>query len=250
MISIIAFVKCVNYASSMQYGPNADLYDINPYDIYMIHQLIRLKKTIPCKITSVTMGPLLCRNVLKQIIGWGIDKCVLITDKSFVGSDTFATSYILSKYIMNIGEFDICSFGEKAIDGETGQVPIAFACRQNKRCITGVNQIISIENGEVILEREGDNKVEIVSVNMPSILAFQGKTTERPTGSLFDLKKAFNYEPIVIDNKTINADYAMCGHNGSKTVVLNRAEFPKRANTFVHGSLETKARFLKEILFQ
>ena len=53
----------------------------------------------------------------------GCDDAVQISDKRFAGADTWATSYVLSETIkQKLGEFDLILCGERATDGDTGQV--------------------------------------------------------------------------------------------------------------------------------
>ena len=64
---------------------------------------------------------------LKECLAVGADQAFLVTDRAFGGSDTLATSYILSRAIAaveaKIGEkFDLIFCGKQAIDGDTAQV--------------------------------------------------------------------------------------------------------------------------------
>ena len=52
----------------------------------------------------------------------GCDEAVLMTGREFGGSDTWATSRALSAAIEKLGPFDLVFCGEKATDGDTGQV--------------------------------------------------------------------------------------------------------------------------------
>ncbi|GAB1485361.1 hypothetical protein MASR2M79_04080 [Aminivibrio sp.] len=52
----------------------------------------------------------------------GADRGILLTDRLFAGSDTWATGKVLAAAIEKEGPFDLILAGEKATDGETGQV--------------------------------------------------------------------------------------------------------------------------------
>ena len=52
----------------------------------------------------------------------GADFRILLSSKSFAGSDTLATSYILSQAIKKIGGVVLVLFGKQTIDSDTGQV--------------------------------------------------------------------------------------------------------------------------------
>jgi methylenetetrahydrofolate reductase (NADPH) len=55
-------------------------------------------------------------------ISVGADRAVLLSDRAFGGSDTWATSYALAKAIRKIGGVDLVICGKQAIDGDTAQV--------------------------------------------------------------------------------------------------------------------------------
>ena len=80
---------------------------INPFDTYAIEESVRLKERFGGKVTVITMGPPQAENALKEAIGLGCDEGVLVSDRKFAGSDTWATSYTLSSAIKKIGLFDV-----------------------------------------------------------------------------------------------------------------------------------------------
>lgn len=68
------------------------------------------------------MGPEQAKAALKECLSVGADNAYLLSDRAFGGSDTLATSYILSSAIKSLGEFDLILCGKQAIDGDTAQV--------------------------------------------------------------------------------------------------------------------------------
>ena len=100
---------------------------LNPFDGYALEAAARVKDKDPStKITVVTMGPPQATAVLKECVGIAADKGYLVSGRTFGGSDTLATSYILSHAIKAIeekeGKFDAIFCGKQAIDGDTAQV--------------------------------------------------------------------------------------------------------------------------------
>lgn len=61
-------------------------------------------------------------DAVREAIAMGCDEGFLLSGKEFAGSDTWATAYGLAKGITALGAFDIVLCGERAADGETGQV--------------------------------------------------------------------------------------------------------------------------------
>ena len=100
---------------------------VNPFDAYALELAARIKDKEPgTKITLVSMGPPQAENALRECLAVGGDKAYLVSGREFGGSDTLATSYILSCAIKKLeeleGKFDIIFCGKQAIDGDTAQV--------------------------------------------------------------------------------------------------------------------------------
>ena len=68
--------------------------EINPFDESALECALQLSDDV----TVISMGPKSCAEVLKPLTRLGA-KVVLISDSVFAGSDTLATSYILSTAI-------------------------------------------------------------------------------------------------------------------------------------------------------
>lgn len=69
----------------------------------------------------LTMGPGRAAEIIREGMYRGADGGVLLSDRKFAGSDTLATSYALSRAILNMKP-DIIVAGRQAIDGDTAQV--------------------------------------------------------------------------------------------------------------------------------
>ena len=110
-------------------------------------------------VIALSMGIPSVAGMLKQVIAMGVDAGILLTDKAFAGSDTLATSYILSKAIKKIGNFDIIICGKQTIDGDTAQVGPGLAEKLGIPHITNVVEMKEIEKNYIIckelLRRDG-----------------------------------------------------------------------------------------------
>ena len=95
---------------------------VNPFDAYALEVAARIKDVTPdSKIVVLSMGPEQAKDALKECLAVGGDKAYLVSDRAFSGSDTLATSYILSKAIAKVegtgGKIDAIFCGKQAIDG-------------------------------------------------------------------------------------------------------------------------------------
>jgi len=252
MINIHVFVKCSILPPRIQSSTRKNKYILNPYDIYALKQTIKLKSIVPCHIKVISMGPYIIGETLKRYLAWGIDDIVVINDKVFSGSDTYATSYTLSRAIEHIGKANLYVFGEKSIDGETGQVPIGFSSRMNINCIRGTKKIESITDDSIELHIQEDNALYLIAVDIPCAIVFSGYSNQEPVLNLFELKRCFAYCPTMLDANTINIDPRMCGSNGSKTVVIktssNSTFITPRNKEIISGTPKEKADFVRKLI--
>ena len=81
---------------------------INPYDVYAAELALNIKSEISdVHITVFTMGPLQAEDMLRKVLALGCDDAVLVTDKKFAGSDTYATGLTLSRAVRTyLPDFD------------------------------------------------------------------------------------------------------------------------------------------------
>lgn len=97
--------------------------EINPFDENALQAAVDLKEKYgDMEIVALTMGPPRAEASLKMAYAKGVNEAVLVTDRKFGGSDTFATSRILSAAIKQVPDVDMIICGEKSVDGDTAQV--------------------------------------------------------------------------------------------------------------------------------
>lgn len=151
----------------------------NPEDLKALEQALLLKDRYPgTTITLVTMGPVRAANIIREALYRGIDEGILITDRKFAGSDTLATSYVLSLALKKLQPFDIVMCGRQAIDGDTAQVGPQVAEKLKIPQVTYVDAISSVKNGKIRLQRRIENGVETLEAPFPVLITVTGSAPE------------------------------------------------------------------------
>jgi electron transfer flavoprotein beta subunit len=100
---------------------------INPLDKNALEAALRLREEQGGEVIVVSMAPPDAKGVLNEALAMGADRLVLLSDSAFAGSDTLATSYVLSAGIKKLGTFDVVLCGDCTIDGGTAQVSAQLA---------------------------------------------------------------------------------------------------------------------------
>ena len=149
---------------------------LNPFDGYALEAAARIKDADPdTKIVVLSMGPAQARAALEDCLSIAADKAYLVSGRGFGGSDTLATSYIISQAIKKVesieGRFDAIFCGKQAIDGDTAQVGPEISEHLDYPLITyGID---AKKNGDLLdVRRETEDGYEIVQVRCPCLITF------------------------------------------------------------------------------
>lgn len=196
---------------------------INPLDLYAIEAAIRLKEQFGGHITTITMGPPKAEAALREAIAMGCDDAILLTDKAFAGADTWATSYTLAQCIRRLGSFDLILCGERATDGDTGQVGPGIAAWLDLPFATYVSKIESSQDGMFVVERMVENGYEMLAVPAPCLLTVVKEIASPRLPSLRGKIAARQKQIPIWGPADIQAEPANIGLKGSPTRVVKIA---------------------------
>ena len=192
---------------------------INPFDMYAIEEGLRLKERLGGKVTVITMGPPQAEEVLREAVSLGADEVVLISDRVFAGSDTWATSYTLAEAIKKLDGYDIIMCGKQAIDGDTAQVGPGIGIFLDIPQITFVKKIEEINEKTLTAERMTEEGYDVVETPLPCLLTVVKEINEPRLPSLRGKMKAKKAEIKKMTNAELGLDANDIGLEGSPTVV-------------------------------
>ena len=161
----------------------------------------------------------------------GGDTAYLVTSRKFGGSDTLATSYILSCAVQKVREleghdFDIIFCGKQAIDGDTAQVGPELAEHLGLPQVTYAVEATA-EESRLVIKKETDDGFEMVGVQYPCLVTVT-KPSFDPRFPSIKSKMAANKKPVpkigaVGDEEVAyvldNIDLTQAGLMGSPTKV-------------------------------
>lgn len=251
----------------------------NPEDLNALEQALRLKDQNPgTTVTVITMGPGRAAEVIREAMYRGADGGYLLTDRAFAGADTLATSYALSVAIKHVApDADLIIGGRQAIDGDTAQVGPQVAEKLGLNQITYAEEILSCQDGKIVVKRHIDGGVETVESALPCVLTVNGSASPcrprnakrvmkfkralapmelKPGTTFADLPYADQYEKrpfLKIGQLTcadVDADLQQCGLSGSPTKVkaVENIVFKTKESKVLTGSDEDINGLMQELL--
>lgn len=193
---------------------------INPFDMHAIEAGLQIKEKKSGKVTVLTMGPPQAESALRDALAMGADDALLLSDRAFAGSDTWATSYILSNAIEKL-DADIIICGKQAIDGDTAQVGPEVAEFLNIPHISYVRRIDDITDSSIRVQRLMDEGYDVVESSLPVLLTVVKELNEPRLPSLKGKIAAKKTEIKKWGQADIEADDNDIGLKGSPTQVKN-----------------------------
>lgn len=222
---------------------------INPFDMYAIEEAVRLKEKFGGKTTVISMGPPQAETALREAISMGVDEGILLCDRAFAGSDTWATSYTLSCAIKKIGVFDLILCGKQASDGDTAQVGPGISSHLDIPQVTYVKKIEEVKEKSMRVERMMEEGYEIIETPLPALLTVVKEINEPRLASLKGMMRAKSAKITVWTQKELNLDPQSIGLSGSPTQVVKIFSPPARsAGQIFSGEANEVAEKLVEAL--
>ncbi len=213
---------------------------VNPFDLYAVEEALILKEKLGGEVIAVSMGPPQAEEALREAISMGVDKAILISDRKFAGSDTWATSITLAAAIRKIGDYDIIFTGKQAADGDTAQVGPGVAEFLDIPQATFVRKIDELDPEKRVIRlqsmwEEGSEILEIPlpclittvkELNEPRLPSLRGKMTAKKA-----LIPAWTFEDLDVEEKDI-------GLEGSPTHVVKVFPPPPREQGELYTDIE------------
>jgi electron transfer flavoprotein beta subunit len=195
---------------------------VNPLDLYAVEVALSLKEEFNCKITALSMGPLKADKAVREVISMGVDNGILLSDRKFAGSDTWATSYIIGKAIEKLGNFDLILAGERAIDGDTSQVGPEVASYLDIPTATYVNKIknFSKQDKQCKITRATEHGIEMLKMNLPSLFTVVKEISIPPLPTYKGKKHAKKIDIPVWNSNDLDLNENFIGLKGSPTRVF------------------------------
>lgn len=148
--------------------------DINPFDEYALEEAVTLKEQLGGTVSVITMGPPQAEAVLKDSIARGADKAYQLGDMAFAGSDTWSTSYALSKGIEKIAAqqpVDLVICGKQTNDSDTGHIGPQISAWLGWPNAAFVKRVVKAREKSVIVERLTESGTDVLELPYPCVLS-------------------------------------------------------------------------------
>jgi electron transfer flavoprotein beta subunit len=211
---------------------------MNPACKHALEAALQIKEKLSAKITAITMGPPASEEVLREALALGADEGILICDKLLAGSDTYATSLVLTAAIKKkCPKFDLILCGAYTADSETAQVGPQLAEELDLPAAAYVEKL-EISSRLLRVRRLVDNFRETLEMEFPALVTVSMEYYKPRYTKLIGLENSFcGNEVIVLDAAALSIKASSMENKGSRTKV--RKVFLRKAqkeNVLLQGT--------------
>jgi electron transfer flavoprotein beta subunit len=245
-MKIICLVKFVPDTEKFEYDYETDKINretsrmiLNPDDKNALAWAMKQKKQDPSTFVEVvSMGPLKLEEEMKDFVRLGADKAVLISDRRFAGSDSLATSRIISSYLAS-QEYNVLLTGTHTLDGGTGHIGPQIAIKE-------VKQEFSIVEA---LQEEMTYRLKIQN---PSVLSVTHQMNLRLGFVRYEnIGRNVDDQFALVDNEVLQLPAEQIGGKGSptkvrKNIVVKRKQVEHKVVKVDDEGIDEVVCFLKE----
>ena len=186
---------------------------ISTFDEIAVEAALRLKDAHGGKITVLSLGNNLVRDVVKKPLAMGADELVLLEDPAYEDGDSWSTAYALSMAIKKIGAYDIIFCGRQAADWDAGQVGVGIAELLGIPTVTLAKKV-EASDGKVRVERVVADGDEVVEIPTPCLITVTNELGEPRYAPLKGIMKAAKIQPTIWKPGDIGVDTAQVGAAG------------------------------------
>ena len=120
------------------------------------------------------MGPPQAEAVLRDSIARGADKVYQLGDMAFAGSDTWSTSYALSKGIEKINSLepvDLVICGKQTNDSDTGHIGPQVSAWMKWPNAAFVKKVVAVNEKSITVERLTEDGSETLEIPFPCVIS-------------------------------------------------------------------------------
>jgi len=192
---------------------------VNPFDENAVEAALRIKDAQGGKITVISLGMNLQRDVVKKPLSMGADELVLLEDEAFIDGDSWATAHALVMAIKKIGEYDLIFCGRQAADWDSGQVGSGIAEILGLPSVTLAKKI-DVADGKARVESVTADGYDVFEVSLPALITVSNELGEARYPTIRGIMVAKRKEPIIWKPADIGVDPSQLGVVGRRTKLL------------------------------
>lgn len=200
---------------------------ISTFDEHALEVAVQVKEKTDGKVTALTIAGEEGARTLRDALAIGADEAVLLSDPTFVDSDSFGKARILAAALRKLGEFDAVLCGRQAGDVELG-VTGPFLAEELGLPYIALVANIEPDSDKARLRRPVENGYEILEAPLPFLATITNDESNVPRlPTVRAIRKAVRKSVPVWTAEEIGIEAIKVGPEAAK-IEMQELFIPKR----------------------
>lgn len=225
---------------------------VNPHDLDAVELALELKDRYGGEVIAISMAPPAASEGLDHVLGRGVDRAILVSDKVFAAADTLATSYVLAHVVRRIaelyGKVELLMFGQETIDSSTAHIGAQTASWLGWPYLYYIRSVHECDGKNIVVERWLEEEVDVYQLPLPAVISVAMKSREaRPVRLAHKLRARLERPFEIWSNKVLGLEESCVGLKGSPTMVAKitwTPEVERKREVFKEPNLREAVRWL------
>ncbi len=159
-------------------------------EYYAIHAALKLREMTNGEVTAVTVGTKASEEAIREALGFGVDKGVLIHDKSLAVIDSLTAAEILAAYVKKVGGYDVIITGAESADYNAGIFATKLAGALDYSFAVNARDI-QVEGNKLKVVQDFFPKSVEVELNTPAVLSVSYRIGDPTYPNMWDISEAY-----------------------------------------------------------
>jgi len=201
---------------------------IGQYDEFAMEAALRIKDKTGGKITILSLGNNIIRDVIKKALAVGGDELILLEDAAFQEGDSWSTAFALATAIKKIGQYDLIFCGRQSSDWDAGQVGLGIAELLGVPAVTLARKV-EVSDGKARIEQVIPDGYQIVEVALPALVTVTSELGNLRYAVLKGIMAAAKKQPTVWKPADMGLEQSQVGSAGRNTKLVRLFQPVKEA---------------------
>jgi electron transfer flavoprotein beta subunit len=163
---------------------------LNPWDEFAVEEALQLQERFEGDTIAITLGDAESVEALKRAVAMGIEKGIVLSDRSFEGSDAWGTAHVLAEAIRQIEGSTLVLTGRQSVDGNSGLVPAGLAVKLGWPFVSQVAKVLDLTEQDITVVRALDEGMQTVRIKLPAVISVSKEINEPRLASFMGVRKA------------------------------------------------------------
>ncbi|MGQ4892655.1 MAG: electron transfer flavoprotein subunit beta/FixA family protein [Candidatus Njordarchaeia archaeon] len=170
-------------------------FGVNPKDYYAMEAALQLKEKHGGEVVAISIGPKEADEALREALGMGVDRGVLIYDKSMFFAEPTIMAEVFAEYTKKFENFDLIITGVESSDMKGGLFGARLAAMLGYSFAINAREI-ELQGDKLKVVQDFFPKKATVEIPLPAVITVSDRFSEPRYPNMWDISEAYQDDKV------------------------------------------------------